>query len=39
MKSMVFKLVSYEEKDKLLRKYWKIPEKQIENSVVLRLRE
>jgi len=34
-----FKLVSYEEKDKLLRKYWKIPEKQIENSIVLRLRK
>ncbi|RZN56585.1 MAG: GNAT family N-acetyltransferase [Candidatus Methanomethylicota archaeon] len=34
-----FKLVSYEEKDKLLRKYWKIPDKQIENSVVLRLRK
>ena len=30
-----FKLVSSEEKDKLLRKYWSIPERQIETSVVL----
>ena len=34
-----FKLVSPEEKDKLLRTYWNIPEKQIEASVVLRLRK
>ena len=33
-----FKLVSSEEKDKLLRTYWNIPERQIETSVVLRLR-
>ena len=32
-----FKLVSKEEKDKLLRKYWNIPERQIETSVVLKL--
>ena len=30
-----FKLVSKEEKDKLLKKYWSIPERQIETSVVL----
>uniref|UniRef100_A0A7C3YEN1 GNAT family N-acetyltransferase n=1 Tax=Geoglobus ahangari TaxID=113653 RepID=A0A7C3YEN1_9EURY len=30
-----FRLVSSEEKDKLLRKYWSIPERQIEASVVL----
>ena len=34
-----FKLVPPEEKDKLLRTYWNIPEKQIEVSVVLRLRK
>jgi len=34
-----FKLVSLEEKDRLLRKYWKIPERQIETSVVLRLKK
>jgi len=34
-----FKLVPPEEKDKLLRKYWNIPERQIEASVVLRLRK
>ena len=34
-----FKLVSPEEKDKLLRTYWNIPEKQIEASVVLRFRK
>lgn len=34
-----FKLVSHEEKDRLLRKYWKIPERQIETSVVLRLKK
>jgi GNAT superfamily N-acetyltransferase len=31
-----FKLVSSREKDRLLRTYWKIPERQIETSVVLR---
>ena len=30
-----FQLVSRPEKDKLLKKYWKIPERQIETSVVL----
>lgn len=30
-----FRLVSSEEKDRLLRKYWSIPERQIETSVVL----
>jgi N-acetylglutamate synthase-like GNAT family acetyltransferase len=30
-----FRLVSLEEKDRLLRKYWSIPERQIETSVVL----
>ena len=30
-----FKLVSWEEKERLLRKYWNIPERQIETSVVL----
>jgi len=34
-----FKLVPPEEKDKLLRKYWNIPERQIETSVVLKLRK
>ena len=34
-----FKLVPPEEKDKLLRKYWNIPERQIEASVVLKLRK
>lgn len=32
-----FKLTSFRKKDKLLRKYWNIPERQIETSVVLRL--
>jgi GNAT superfamily N-acetyltransferase len=32
-----FKLTSKEEKDRLLRKYWNIPERQIETSVVLKL--
>jgi GNAT superfamily N-acetyltransferase len=32
-----FRLVSKEEKDRLLRKYWKIPERQVETSVVLKL--
>ena len=31
-----FKLVSSREKDRLLRTYWNIPERQIETSVVLR---
>lgn len=30
-----FRLVSSEDKDRLLRKYWSIPERQIETSVVL----
>jgi GNAT superfamily N-acetyltransferase len=30
-----FKLVSSEEKDRLLKKYWSIPDRQIETSVVL----
>ena len=30
-----FKLVSQEEKDRLLKKYWSIPERQVETSVVL----
>lgn len=32
-----FKLSSLEEKDRLLREYWNIPERQIETSVVLKL--
>lgn len=32
-----FRLVPSEEKDRLLRKYWNIPERQIETSVVLKL--
>ena len=32
-----FKLVTKKETDQLLRKYWNIPERQIESSVVLRL--
>jgi GNAT superfamily N-acetyltransferase len=31
-----FNLVSPEEKDRLLRTYWKIPDRQVETSVVLR---
>lgn len=31
-----FELVSPEEKDRLLREYWSIPERQVETSVVLR---
>jgi GNAT superfamily N-acetyltransferase len=31
-----FKLVSTREKDRLLRTYWNIPERQVETSVVLR---
>ena len=34
-----FKLVSSKEKDKLLRKYWDIPDRQIETSVVLKLKK
>jgi GNAT superfamily N-acetyltransferase len=34
-----FRLVLKEEKDRLLRKYWNIPERQIETSVVLKLKE
>ena len=30
-----FRLVTWEEKEQLLRKYWKIPERQTETSVVL----
>jgi GNAT superfamily N-acetyltransferase len=30
-----FEMVGYEEKERLLRKYWSIPERQIETSVVL----
>jgi GNAT superfamily N-acetyltransferase len=33
-----FKLVSTAEKNKLLRKYWKIPERQVETSAVLQLK-
>jgi N-acetylglutamate synthase-like GNAT family acetyltransferase len=31
-----FRVVSHEEKERLLRKYWKIPDRQVETSVVLR---
>ena len=34
-----FRLVTREEKDMLLRKYWNIPERQIETSVVLELKK
>jgi GNAT superfamily N-acetyltransferase len=34
-----FKLVSKEEKERLLRKYWNIPKRQIETSVVLKLKK
>ncbi|RZN40533.1 MAG: N-acetyltransferase [Methanophagales archaeon ANME-1-THS] len=34
-----FILVSRDEKDKLLRRYWRIPERQVETSVVLRLKK
>jgi GNAT superfamily N-acetyltransferase len=30
-----FRVVSQEEKERLLRRYWKIPERQVETSVVL----
>ena len=33
-----YELVSAEEKDRLLRRYWSIPERQVETSVVLRKR-
>jgi GNAT superfamily N-acetyltransferase len=33
-----FRLVSKEEKNRLLRKYWNIPERQVETSVVLKLK-
>ncbi len=33
-----FELVSTEEKNKLLKKYWSIPERQVETSVVLELK-
>jgi len=33
-----FTLVSPEEKDRLLRRYWNIPERQVETSVVLRFK-
>ncbi len=33
-----FCLVSKEEKTRLLKKYWRIPERQVETSVVLKLR-
>jgi GNAT superfamily N-acetyltransferase len=32
-----FRLVTPEEKDRLLRRYWSIPERQVDTSVVLRL--
>lgn len=34
-----FRLVSPREKDRLLRRYWSIPERQVDTSVVLRLAE
>jgi GNAT superfamily N-acetyltransferase len=34
-----FKLVSTEEKDRLLHEYWNISERQVETSVVLKLRK
>jgi GNAT superfamily N-acetyltransferase len=34
-----FRLVAPEEKNRLLQRYWSIPERQIETSVVLRLAE
>jgi GNAT superfamily N-acetyltransferase len=33
-----FQLVSTKEKDRLLKKYWKIPPRQVETSVVLKLK-
>ena len=32
-----FRLVTPQEKDRLLRRYWSIPERQVDTSVVLRL--
>jgi ribosomal protein S18 acetylase RimI-like enzyme len=32
-----FRLLSKEEKNRLLREYWDIPERQVETSVVLKL--
>jgi len=34
-----FRLVTKEEKDMLLTKYWNIPKRQIETSVVLKLKK
>ena len=34
-----FKLVPTQEKNRLLRKYWKIPDRQVETSVVLKLKK
>ena len=34
-----FKLISLKEKDRLLRKYWNIPNRQIETSVVLKFKK
>ena len=34
-----FQLVSRREKDRLLREYWSIPERQIETSVVLKYKK
>jgi GNAT superfamily N-acetyltransferase len=34
-----FRLVTPQEKDRLLRRYWRIPERQVETSVVLRYAE
>jgi GNAT superfamily N-acetyltransferase len=34
-----FRLVAQQEKDRLLQRYWSIPERQVETSVVLRLAE
>jgi ribosomal protein S18 acetylase RimI-like enzyme len=34
-----FKLVPTQEKNKLLRKYWRIPDRQVETSVVLKLKK
>lgn len=34
-----FKLTSHKEKERLLRTYWNIPERQIETSVVLKLKK
>jgi hypothetical protein len=30
-----FQMVDTEEKDRLLKRYWKVPERQVETSVVL----